>query len=410
MAVGVYLLIVLSLMQDILPIPGINLIDEILVFIAICYLLSHEINLKNGFKVSYLALSFFLIIFSQIITYLVSPFSNSFALGIIQSLIHIKVFLFIYLSYKVSKFLSTKFIIYITRTCIILVIVGFILNLMLGESWHLITNTAIKYREGVLRPVGIFENTANLGYFFSIMISVIYLTTDTFTKMNYKSYGLLFLVVISSAILMKIITVRKLLLGLIPVLVVFHNNNPLKNKILLSAFFLLACTFTILFLSNIDSYIYTETLENLSKFSSNDHHYIRGLMFYNGVSLFLEYFPFGTGAGTYGTIISTLNTLEVYNHVGLDLGWLVNDTGKYVGIFDNGIGAFLGENGLIGLIVLINFIIIFYKKVLNSVSDLKLYILFFVIICSFIGPAWQDGVYSSIVCIFYIYILAKLRV
>lgn len=71
--------------------------------------------------------------------------------------------------------------------------------------------------------------------------------------------------------------------------------------------------------------------------------YIRFIMFAFGVDLALDYFPFGTGGGTYGSPLS-LNS-PIYYHIGIAHLPTVSEGH---GINDSGIGSLLGEYGFSG--------------------------------------------------------------
>ncbi|MEZ9584192.1 hypothetical protein AB4230_18090, partial [Vibrio cyclitrophicus] len=366
-------------------------------FFALTYILIRGcIDLMNG-SVNKITLSVTIIILVQCVNYVVSPFSNDFILGMAQTFIHIKAFLVLYLFSQFSESFTKRKVSLIFFFSFTVVSIGLVLNLIFGPPWHLLIGVVAKYRDGMIRPISIFENTANLGYFYALTSSVIYLTSNKFNLNGLSRYSVLFIKVIIDFILMHVITVRKLIIGVFPVIFIVFRKERVDNK-----FFLMIsiCAFVLVVLLLMrDSYIYEETLLNLSRFNTDDHYYIRGLMFYYGMNLFVEYFPFGTGGGTFGTIVSTINTLDVYSHVGLSLGWLVNESGKYVGIFDNGFGAYIGENGFIGVVSLIYFIFVMYSRLKRKNKDIAYFVMAFTVLTSFIGPAWQDGVYTAILSI-----------
>lgn len=399
---GDFLLIGLTLcfLQDLLPIPFINYFDEIIMIAALINIFYNGLLSLAKFKLDLIFLSILLLLGTQVLNYYQSPFSNSFLLGMVQVVIHIKAFLILYLAISMYPKMTTSWIKVCFSFCFALASFGLIVNLLLGEAWHTFMGIVAKYRNGMIRPISIFENTANLGYFFALFSSVFFVNSKSFLSKN-NIYYYFSLKIIIDIILMQVITVRKMIIGVIPVLfLIFKKENKINKSIY---FIICSFLFGIMFFILEDTFFFQETVLNLSKFNSDDHHYIRGLMFYYGGLLFIENFPFGVGAGTFGTIISTINTLEVYSYVGLDLGWLTNASGKYVGIFDNGVGAYIGENGFIGLISLFYFLKVIYSKLKTENFDIIFCVFWFTIITSLIGPAWQDGVYSSILSLVSLY-------
>lgn len=97
----------------------------------------------------------------------------------------------------------------------------------------------------------------------------------------------------------------------------------------------------------VGSFFYQETILNFSELSSIDtSQYIRGIMIYLGYNISLDHFPFGYGAGTFGTVMSYNS--PVYSFLGVsNLNFFQN----MEGIYDSNTASILGEYGYIGVAV-----------------------------------------------------------
>jgi hypothetical protein len=94
------------------------------------------------------------------------------------------------------------------------------------------------------------------------------------------------------------------------------------------------------------------TLNDLTT-DPNESQYIRGIMIYFSVVLATKYFPFGTGAASYGTLLS--DNSPVYREIGLSTTYHFQT--KW-GIYDSNFASILGEFGVLGMVL---FAYILYK-------------------------------------------------
>jgi len=89
--------------------------------------------------------------------------------------------------------------------------------------------------------------------------------------------------------------------------------------------------------------------------------YIRAAMLSGGWSLAMEFFPFGTGGGLFGSSMSAGS--EAYAIIGISNWDTVIDM---TGVFDSGIGSILGEYGFIGLVIYVGLVFMTLKFALKS--------------------------------------------
>ena len=140
---------------------------------------------------------------------------------------------------------------------------------------------------------------------------------------------------------------------------------------------------------------------NITNSTTNENNsYIRGLMIFYGAFLFFEFFPFGVGSATFGTVLSQYNTLDVYMYVGLDLNRIYYKYGQLKGVYDSGLFSMLAENGFIGLLFIFSFVYYFFRfnrKLLDPYNYLIFKIItWFTILLSLTEPVWQNGMFTVI--------------
>lgn len=403
-------LLLLVFCQAIIPVSFVSYADELLLigsFALILILGIKDFRIKGS--TNYTVLLLLSLIGYSIINYLISPFSGSFVIMFIQSLVSVKAivvlfgFTLIYENTTLFKqTIRSFFIIFI-----ILFILSLLLNLIIGETWNTVLGAQIKYRDGLLRPVGIMSNPGNLGDYFVITITTLFFISYS----NFiKSKPIISYILFSSFTIVfsiMIFTVRKPLLMLIPLFFILkgYMGKRLFYTITFSGFALLL-GITLLTNGN----IFKTTSNNLKNFTTlEDNSYIRGIMFYNSINFFVEEFPFGTSPGTFGSNLSQLNSTKAYEEAGITrLSWVFNDEGRMEGVFDTGIGSILAEFGFIGLIIYIFFIITFYKYFRNkysSVAKVFSILLVYILLNTIVNPGIMHGYTSTFLIINSLYLI-----
>ncbi len=133
--------------------------------------------------------------------------------------------------------------------------------------------------------------------------------------------------------------------------------------------------------------------------------YIRGIIINNSFKLFGDYFPFGSGAATYGSVLSTGS--QIYQELGLSSMLFFEEMS---GIYDSNWASILGEFGLMG-ILLFSFLI---RKTYNSVKvdfvsnkSAVCSILVIFIISGITMPVLMNGYLAMLFAIFLIYFKMK---
>lgn len=129
--------------------------------------------------------------------------------------------------------------------------------------------------------------------------------------------------------------------------------------------------------------------------------YIRIAMFYSGIQLALENFPFGAGGGTFGSSLSLGS--PVYGVVGI-AHWATVVDGT--GIFDSGLGSLIGEYGFLGAILAFVMAGIGFSSISGkSIKKIDIFVLVLVIsYISFFRNVFSDVFYSVILMLLYLII------
>lgn len=369
-----------------IPFEFIQYTDEILLIISLFSIFFQFGNKHTKFK-----LCFFIYLVYCVFNYFISPFSNSFVMMFMQSIITLKVIIVTFaisVNYRNLKSIELRNRIY-KRVRIVafffslLLFVTLILNFVLGEIWMNMWNLPILYRHNIIRVFCFFRNGGAVGYFIAFIVPVLYYLNHERKFMFSNVLMLLFIVFI----LAIVTSYRKLLLIALPLIIFYvqQANIPLKKKVVI---YLLPVIFILgLYQSLGDSY-FEETYSDISNFATADSSYLRGLLFYNGFVLAGMMFPVGTGAATFGTVYSQFNTLKAYEEVGME-HWVLNINGDGAAIYDNYFGSLIAEYGFGGFCIIVILFSLLYKSIARQLPYSRLFIFnitfFYLLLSSFSG-------------------------
>jgi len=404
-------LLVLIYNANISKLSVLQSLDELLLAVSIVVILVEIfINLINK-KLKTINLILITYIFYQYVNYNYSPFNLNIFLVLAQSLINIKVFLIAYATLIIyNKTKQNNY--FIQKTMILFIVlffIGIVINLILGSTWNLLYDQRVVFRYDFLRPIGYYISTAHIGYFFVLTFFTLFMLFSkekVIKKFKFLKKFLIFIII--DFMLAFILSTRKGMFINIPfgvlVLSLFNKKQKFFILIFLSIFLSI-----FLYLIK-DMQIFIDTQQNIYDMNDPETSYIRGLMVYNGINLFIEFFPFGVGNATFGTLLSQYNTFDVYQYVGLDLTRIYHDNSLH-GVYDSGLASMLAENGFIGMIIIFLFIYYFFKFNKRKLDPYN-YIIFkiltiFTILLSITEPNWQNGLFSVFYIINLLYIYTK---
>ncbi len=389
--------------------PILKFSDEILlmlsfliIFFWTLYSLIKKLKLKLlGFIVCFVWLGY------QIVNYLESPFNLKINLVLMQSLIHLKVFLTSIALILVfsNNFIERKLIKFIFYYILLVFIIGIIGNFLFKENWNILWRCPAQYRYGIIRPIGWFGQPAQNAYLVMLLLLFYFSQKSTNFVKSLKNF---FKVITTALISMIILTVRKVLFIIIPISCFFYKNI---KKIEFKLFYILLLLLFIFFLLSVllHTPVWKDTIMNLESISP-DTSYIRGFMLWNGIKLFFDFFPFGVGCATFGTVLSQYNTFEVYNYVGLNLDRFFYKYEHLTGVYDSGFASFLAENGFIGLLIFLLFLFLYFRFLEKRLSkkgyDFLKLLVFITLLLSLTEPVMQNGLYA----VFYNILILKTKI
>ncbi len=387
--------------------------DEILLLISILIIIFYSFKDLLYAEISKIYFILILYFLYQFINYYFSPFQLSLGLVLIQSIINLKVFLIALASILIYSNTpkNNKIITIVLTLFVSLFLIGFSMNILLGESWNQLFDEKIEYRYEYIRPIGYFMHYAPNAYFFVLTFITLLLLYSKKRVIKISSYIKKFFMFLVIDFAMAFpLTVRKGMIMNIPFGLFILTLLDRKARYLF-IFFTLIFISVFLFLIK-DMQIMQDTLNNFSNFTHDEHTYIRGLMFFYGFSIFVDFFPFGAGAATFGTVLSKYNTFDVYEYVGLPLSRIYDEeNNKLMGVYDSGLASMLAENGFIGMILIGLFIYYFFKfnKYRLDWYNYQIFkiITIFTLFMSITEPAWQNGLYTVFYVINLLFIYTK---
>ncbi len=256
---------------------------------------------------------------------------------VIQVILHLQLFIILASFHLIkTKFNINYFQIFLT--VIVISIIGVLLQFILPSNFvEIFTPSEIVLRDfnrGEIKYWGFQLNPNSLGVLCSFFIILLLQYHNLLKK---RVLLILILLACSAVILSGSRT------ALLFVLIGFLFSSITKTKKIISVVSIVA----ILSVSGIINTLSEKTEANIESVSAIDEtRYIRWLMAYHGAMLAVDYFPIGTGAATFGTVLS--DNSPVYSEVGIASLPTVEEG---TGIHDSNFGSIAGEFGIIGLLI-----------------------------------------------------------
>jgi hypothetical protein len=357
--------------------------DEIIILLGIVYIFYKKIKNntieKNDLKIFSLILSSLAITIISFLVYSEQKFDIKIIL--LQTFISFKLF-FLYIIFSfANKYAPPGFWTKILKYIITLSILGFILNIIYPSYFNF--QDATFYSDRGARVVGFQLKPNDMAILLScgcFYLSVLYRAPFTLSKYSIAHLLIFFAVVLTTSRSGLFIVVLGMIYG-------FYKNKSTGLNITFSIVF--AFLFSIFFITS-DSFLVNETIRNISEFRNiEESRYIRFIMLYNSFSVATSYFPFGSGAGTYGTVLS--ENSWIYRELGLQNLEFFRD---FWGIYDSNVASIIGEYGFVFFVLVMFFT---YKIIFAVIRNKKLtiYLFFIVLIVSTIQPFFAYQVNSA---------------
>jgi hypothetical protein len=280
---------------------------------------------------------------------LISVLMNSSSMKniVLQSFIHMKFFIFYFVVDKYLKYSDLK---KIGWFLLVFTFFGLFLNILLQEVFNNILSQRVEYRSGFLR-IGGFQQNANLLGLILGLFYLFFLLCGNITKKY------IFLITIIFSLLIFITGSRSSLVIIFIGIGYYYLYSSVKTKIYMVP------AFIILFVGLIGILSYSDMLDRtmsniLTLENAGESGYIRGIMLAYGFQLFIHYFPIGTGAATFGSVLSEGS--YIYNVLGLsDKSFFLSMSG----IYDSNLATIGGEFGFIGVLIYSFLLIFIYQQI-----------------------------------------------
>jgi len=407
-----FLTIVLVLISGAIPFSLIGFLDEFLLVLCVIVLLPFYYNSMNPAGRSFVVLIFLFYIFS-IINFFQSEYRGSFHWMTLQSFVYFKglILTFVFILFlKVRKDHNKQDRSLVNRVInglFLLLVLTSLINIIFPAQWVDFLDVPIRFREGRIRLNGFFNSGGSFAYFVSFYVTLVWLVKRKRKVLDRPVYEMfyLFIIILSAT---AVFTYRKILAISVFTFIVFFFELPRKHKVFVFSIIVVSIPFLLIMTPDLASNgLYEMTVDDLSKFNHSEHYYIRGRMFYHGIQLAIENFPFGTSLGTFGSLASLSNgDGELYYRFGLGHWYR-----EGYGIYDSMIGSITGEAGFVGLLIFGLVVFSFYKSIIVQLSPyyqvLFKVVFLFVVFSFFLGPIIQDGIGAVLLTVFVGYIFVN---
>ncbi len=330
--------------------------EEFLLFF--CFL-AIFLKIWNKRKLALIHIAFIFFLVYSIAISLLYGLNRSVIDIVVQSVITIKFFIFLItfvMLFKNHVQEIKRFVFWILA----FVALGLFLHLVLGTTFNSIYNVST-YARPNLRYTGFFRHPNHLAYVGVIFIA---LTLDNIKKRNININLAGWLKILAGIGIIILSDSRTALLAIPILFTVFYWDYVYKNVTIFFSFIfigMLSAFFVLLFTNLPESIV-----ENIEMSYSLQSHYIRGLMLYMSFLLLIQYFPIGSGAGTFGSIFA--HDSQVYKDFGVSHRYYFVEEW---GIYDSNFASIIGEYGFIGIIL---FYILFrsaYSNLSYNFSSVK---------------------------------------
>jgi len=331
-------------LSSILNISFLNYFDEAI--LVLCLLILGSVLLLSRRVKTILILVFGFFVYSVVISMLFG-YNRNFGQVLLQSLINIK-FLIILLTFIV--FFQAKLVKIQTflKYVLAIALIGFLFNVMLGSSFNHFFDMQVFSRPNMPMRYGGFLNPNHMAFLMALYIGVILNKAKNdkgiLTQMDW-------LKILGSILIILLTDSRSAIVGVLFFFIAFYWEYMLRRaKIFLS--FLAVFAVTIVLVLSFTNMIQT-ILTNIQGSFSLESYYIRGIIINMAVQITYLHFPIGTGAATFGSVLS--DGSQVYEFFGVaHRSFFVEKRG----IYDSSIASIMGEYGMIGILF---FALIFYK-------------------------------------------------
>lgn len=319
--------------------------------------------------------------------------TNNLTVIIVQSIIHLKFFFFLFLLQKIPFNTLKKFVIYVFAFSL----VGALINMANPQNFNSVFGIYELERSFLVRLAGFEFHPNKLGFLFFVVFVLI--NSSVIKVRSYKQ-------ILNAFIILIIFFTGSRTTYLLLLITILYNlwfMRTLYHKALIVAVFSVTA---LVFYSSIKENdfvkITQQNITNSLTSDANDSHYVRGIMIYNGGRLFIENFPIGTGVSTYGSQMSANSV--VYDDLGVsELSFFREMTGVY----DSNLATIMGELGFMGLL-LFGWLLRAIKHEFKSIKkEIFWLVVFTVVLLSFTQPVLMNTHTSLLLALMVVLLTSK---
>ncbi len=246
----------------------------------------------------------------------------------------------------------------------LIVLIGAVLDILFFPQFRYLLNNTIKIDKTLfgINPVQSLFTHPNVYSFFMGFWSIYYFTKYLIEEKR-KKYNFIFFIIYFMGCILSLRRKTIIGIGLIIIYVIIFNFKVKDNRKMLSfdkkiLILTVLIGLTLLNLNNISLFIDEYFGSKLGQANTYNSRY---LLMEKGSKIAIDYFPFGSGLGTFGGYASSIYYSEIYEKYGMSSIYGFSRLApQYTG--DNYFGHIIGEFGILGSIICI---IIFIKCIVK---------------------------------------------
>lgn len=267
---------------------------------------------------------------------------------------------------------------------IVFALTGLLIHLFFGVKLNQWIGISAFARPNI-RYLGFFTHPNHLAYL--MVVYVAYLLNNKFVNRLKLSLADWLKILIGFFVII-LADSRTAMLGAGILIFAFYWELIKKNYKIIFSFLVLG------FFGFLYVYFYTSLkdsiIQNINDTLDITSSYIRGNMIYLSGLIFIDYFPFGTGAATFGSVLSDDTVYAIYGQA--DRYYFANE----IGIYDSNVASVIGEYGFIGMLLFgtIFFYLIRYLKQITPYRTLIMPLMVVFLLYSITNPMLTNNVYS----------------
>ena len=374
------IILIVMIFQDLLQVNiyFFSYIDEVLAVVTTLYALFLLINKKKAIKTTKYEFIALIIFIMYLFIGFISNFTNNiigFKYGFFSMIMTVKGYILYFTCRVIFQYYDVK--------ANILKNISKVLKISLYILTSIgIANIPLNFLENQVIRFGIhtvsigFSHPTELAFFSIISMSIIllYYNYTNKTKGELK-------IIISSSLLVLFTGRSKAIAFMCVYIILFYFMKLIKNFKL--KYFIL--------LVPIMGYI------SLPRIISELFNGVRGYLYTTGYKIAKDYFPLGTGFGTFGSYISRKFYSPLYYEYGLSSIWgLSPSMPSYIA--DTYWAMIMGETGFLGVILLVLVLYFIFIQFLKGYHDYKSKLIIFGLICYTAIASIAEPIYSSNKC------------